>query len=99
VGLAVSWFWLRKMMAWFVIVTFLNELLIPGLLYIYLHFAVMLENLWPVKTLTSVLNIEPTKVLLSLRISIRFMIMSILFLAISNSVSTWRRWESYKNET
>lgn len=39
-----------------VITTFLNELTIPGLRYIYLHFAVMLESHWPVKTLTNVLD-------------------------------------------
>ena len=59
-GLAGSWFWLRKMMAKGipVITTFLNELMIPGLRYIYLHFAVMLESHWPVKTLTNMLDVE-----------------------------------------
>ena len=41
-----------------VITTFLNELMIPGLRYIYLRFAVMLESHWPVKTLTNVLDID-----------------------------------------
>jgi hypothetical protein len=61
VGLVGSvWFWLRKMMAKgiLVITTFLNELVIPGLRYTYLHFAVMLESHWPVKTLTNVLDVD-----------------------------------------
>ena len=38
--------------------TFLNELMILGPRCIYLHFVVMIESLWPVKTLTNVLNME-----------------------------------------
>lgn len=41
-----------------VITTFLNELMIPGLRYIYLHAGVMLESHWPVKTLTNVLDVD-----------------------------------------
>ena len=41
-----------------VITMFLNELMIPGLRYIYLHFAVMLESHWPVKTLPNVLDLD-----------------------------------------
>lgn len=56
-GLVGNYFWLRKMAKeMLVIVTFLDELMIPGLQYIYLHFAVVFESLWPVKTLTNVLN-------------------------------------------
>lgn len=56
----------------FVIATFLNKLMIPdlrcnyshfvvmfeSLRCIYLHFVVMFESLWPVKTLTNMLNID-----------------------------------------